>query len=132
MSWRNLGTVAPSLLEWRELPQQALGTLFRVRQSWVGDWPGSGAVNLAIFYDGGGRYGFEQIYSDREPRMVFFTPPQGLADAGLLIRRFSVRFSSRTRVYATANWQISVDEWVGAIIGDEPAQIIDGGIYDGI
>ncbi|MBE9157691.1 hypothetical protein IQ265_12765 [Nodosilinea sp. LEGE 06152] len=132
MAWRNLGTVAPDLLEWRELPQQALGNLFRIRQSWNGDWPGTGAINLAIFYDGGGRYGFEQIYSDPKPRMVIFTPPQLLTDAGFLVRRFAVRFSSRTRVYAVANWQVSVDEWVDNTEDDEPAQLIDGGTYGGL
>lgn len=132
MGWRNLGSVEPDLLTWKQLPQQAIGPLFRIRQSWSGDWPGSGPIHVAIFYDGGGRYGFEQVYSDPEPRMVLLTPPQAITDAGLLVRRFAARLSTRTRTYAGANWTISVDEWVDATVGEEPAQIIDGGTYDGI
>lgn len=133
MPWRQLGTVTPELLTWKTVGQPALGDVFRVRQSWVGDWPGTGFIHLSAIYSNGGRYGFEKIWPDPEARIFLMKPPEALLEAGLVIRYFAARFGSRARPYSAANWQISIDEFT-PIVGpdDQPLQPVDGGTYDGI
>ena len=112
MVWIELGTIEPQLLNWQRYPTLVTGgELFRVRQSWVGDWPGTGHLQLSSVYDGAGRYGFRRVGSDTEDRLVVMPVPEELILAGLNSRYIEIKLSYSARVYENANWQVSVDKW---------------------
>lgn len=113
MVWSSLGTIEPQLLNWQQYPTPVIGgELFRVRQSWVGDWPGTGHLQFSALYADGGRYGFRRIGSDTADRMFTLAVPEVMQLAGLTTRYIEVKLSYNARIYSGANWQVSVDQWI--------------------
>lgn len=112
MSWQFLGTVSPTQLEWRRFSALVTGgELFRVRQTWTGTWPGTGYLQFSSVYPTAGRYGFRKCGSDTEDRIINMAIPQALLEAGLTSRYIECRLNYRARLYAVANWQVSIDVW---------------------
>lgn len=112
MPWQFLGTVSPTQLDWKRFATPVTGgELFRVRQSWVGDWPGTGYLQFSAVYSGAGRHGFRKVGADTEARIISLAIPQALLEAGLTTRHIECRLNPRARPYAVANWQVSIDYW---------------------
>lgn len=128
MPWIALGTVQPSLLDWQFLNAPAFETVFRVRQSWVGEWPGSGYIRLRAVHQDGSFYESKRLFATRDQQLLVMPPSPALAEAGYFVRRFQVRLNMRARIFATANWQVSIDEYSESL-DDDPFQVVDGGIY---
>lgn len=111
MPWGSLGTVQPNLLTWQLTDTAALGDLIRVRQTWTGDWPGSGYVAVTAFFPDAGRYGFVKLWPDTEPTIINLPTPAALAAAGYTTRYFAARLDHRARVQASANWSLIFEEY---------------------
>lgn len=112
MVWSEIGTLAPTL-EWRTFNTPVVGgELFRCRQEWVGDWPGTGYLQLSAFYADGGRYGYQQAQASRTEQMFLLPVPEALEIVGFTVRYMALRHNSRARLYANANWRVSVDQWI--------------------
>lgn len=137
MTWSTLGTLTPNLLEWTTLNAPADGELFRVSQSWAGEWPGVGSIMLRLLYADNefyedGYFENRRIYAMTEERLLVIPFEPVMKQAGYTVRYFQAKFSYRTRVYESANWQISLDQFLGE---SEPApgggsgSTLDGGVY---
>lgn len=128
MSWETLGTLTPDLLDWQTLNAPAEGDLFRVRQSWVGEWPGTGYIRLRLFYADDESYddGFfetQRLYANQDTDLLLLPFNQIMARAGYSVRYFQARLNLRARPYATANWQVSISQFV------DYTETFDGGEY---
>ena len=116
MVWSSLGTLTPTLLDWQTLNTPARGEVFRVSQSWIGEWPGTGWISLRVIYLNGSLGGaaaldYLRIYALRDDRIFLLPFDQRLRQAGYTIRFFQARLSHRARVFTAANWQISIDQF---------------------
>lgn len=116
MAWRSLGTLTPNLLEWQALNLPARGEVFRVSQDWVGEWPGTGFITLRLIYlngmlGGEGSLEYRRIYPFRDDRILELPFDERLRHAGYTVRYFQAKLGYRARVYANANWQISIDQF---------------------
>lgn len=128
MTWETLGNLTPNLLDWQTLNAPAEGELFRISQSWVGDWPGVGYIRLRLFYADDlyyedGYFETKRVYATRDEQLLVLPFNLILGQAGYNVRYFQARFNMRARIYENANWQISLDQFLGAT-GD-----LDGGEY---
>lgn len=113
MVWAALGSIYPELLDWQPYPVTAdAGALFRVRQQWMDQWPGVGYCLLSAVYGDAGRFGFRRIYADYNERSIILPVPESLSTAGFTTRTLEIKFSLRARIYADAQWQVSVDQWI--------------------
>lgn len=117
MGWGTLGTLTPDLLDWKTLNAPAAGELFRVSQSWNGEWPGTGAIMLRLLYADNEFYEdsyFEnrRIYSTRDERLLFLPFNLVMKQAGYTVRYFQARLNYRARIFETANWQITLDQFL--------------------
>ena len=132
MTWFNLGTVQP-IYEWRGFDFPAINTtLFRITQTWNGDFPGVGPIQLRGIYANGGRYGFRRFFSNTEPLLMLIPTPADLIAAGYLVRDMQIRLGGRTRFYEDANWRVTLETWTGeADAQGNPVQRISGGTYVG-
>lgn len=130
MPWIALGTVEPNLLNWQAFSAPAFESLFRVRQTWNGEWPGAGYIRLRAVQSDGSFYETKSIYATRDQQLLVLPPSAALAEAGYFVRRFEIRLNLRARIFATANWQVSIDEY-SASTADDPFQIVNGGVYAG-
>lgn len=133
MAWFNLGTVIP-VYEWRTFDFPAINTdLFRVTQSWNGDFPGVGPIQLRSVYPNGGKFGFTKFFTSDEEILLLLPTPDSIIAAGYLLRDMQIRLGGRTRVYEDAMWRITLETWVGSTDPQgSPQQRISGGTYDGI
>lgn len=110
--WEEIGVVEPSY-DWQQIGAPAVDKgLYRLRQQWVGEWPGKGVLQLSFLYSGAGRNGFFKLPSDRQPIVLASQVPPELIAAGLTERQLSMRLNLYARVNAGANWTVSVDRWV--------------------
>lgn len=130
MSWLSVGTLSPSH-QWQQFESPVIGgELFRVTQTWQGEYPGAGPAWLSSVYADAGIAGFRRFYSNDDQLLIEMPNPQEFIDAGLLVRYIQLRLGIQTRLYADANWQITLELWTddtdptGA-----PAQLISGGTY---
>lgn len=113
MVWSSIGSIAPTILDWQTYNTPVIGgELFRVRQSWVGDWPGTGHLQISAIYADAGRYGFSRVGSDTEDRIISLPVPEALALAGFTTRYMAIRVNAYARLYATANWTVELDQWI--------------------
>lgn len=136
MVWAPLGTLTPDLLDWQTLNAPASGELFRVSQSWNGEWPGTGYIRLRLLYADAvsfedGYFESQRLYASRDEQLILKPFSSILAQAGYNVRYFQARLNLRARPYATANWQINIDQFLGeaepiagAVSGD-----VNGGVY---
>lgn len=115
MPWNNLGTVTPTITGWTLFDLSADGELFRATQTWLGDWPGTGHVQISAIYANGGRYGFRRLYADLEPQLFIMAPPPELIEAGLTVRFLAARLNSWARPYSGANWRVQIEEYTPPI-----------------
>lgn len=129
MPWETLGTVTPNILDWETIPTLALGNLFRISQSWAGEWPGQGYIRLRMVQADGSFYETDRIYATRDVELLTFPLDPVLVEAGYVARRFQLKLNMRARIFATANWQVTIEEYLPS--DNDPFQIIDGGTYDG-
>ncbi|MBD2259914.1 hypothetical protein [Pseudanabaena sp. FACHB-2040] len=112
MSWQPLGTFSPTK-EWKTLGTLTNGgSLFRIRQDWVGDWPGTGYLQISFVYEGAGRYGFRKVGSDKEDRVLNCPISEALAAEGFTSRQMAIKLNLYARLYSGANWVVSVDQWI--------------------
>ncbi|MBE9159723.1 hypothetical protein IQ265_23220 [Nodosilinea sp. LEGE 06152] len=128
MPWQTLGTVNPNLLNWETIPASVLGNLFRVRQNWVGEWPGQGYIRLRLVQADGSFYEMGRLYATRDEQLITYPLDPVLIEAGYVARRFQLKLNMRARIFAVANWQVTIEEYLPS--DDDPFQIIDGGTYD--
>lgn len=116
MTWRTLGTLEPNLLDWQTLNIPARGEVFRVSQSWVGEWPGTGFASLRLVYSnalvgGQGALEYRRVYPFRDDRIYEFPFDERLRQAGYTVRYFQIKLNYRARLYAIANWQITIAQF---------------------
>lgn len=112
MSWALLGTIEPGL-EWEELSTNAQGgDIFRLIQSWGGNWPGTAHLNISFKYGNHGRFGFNKAYPDREPILLICPIAEPLISVGFINRSIAIRHNLYARLYAEANWQVVVEQWM--------------------
>ncbi|MBE9137668.1 hypothetical protein IQ254_10650 [Nodosilinea sp. LEGE 07088] len=117
MGWSTLGTLTPALDNWRTLNAPAAGELFRISQSWSGEWPGTGFIQLRLLYANNEFYEdsyFEtrRIYPTTDERLLYLPFNPVFASAGYTVRYFQARLSFRARVFESANWQVALDEFL--------------------
>lgn len=128
MSWEWIGTISPEY-GWQNFQNDAIGgSLFRITQSWDGEYPGWGPAYISFYYPNGGRYGFYKFWSGNEPLLFTEAVPVSLQRAGYIVRTPQVQMGGRTRLYENANWQVTLELWLGPS-PNTPQQIIDGGEY---
>lgn len=116
MGWSTLGTLTPNLLDWQTLNIPARGEVFRVSQSWVGDWPGLGHISIRLIYQnsavgGQGSLEYRRVYPFRDDRIFEFPFDERLREAGYHVRYFQAKLGYRARVFTSANWQVSISQF---------------------
>lgn len=132
MGWSTLGTLTPNLLNWVTLNAPSGGELFRVTQSWVGEWPGTGYIRLRLLYADHQFYEdaffeTERIYSGPDERLIAIPFNPIMREAGYNVRYFQARFNQRARIYENANWQVTLDQFVR-----DPAEGVIDPSLDGV
>lgn len=127
MPWIALGTVRPNLLEWQVFAAPAFENLYRIRQTWAGSWPGTGYIRFREVLPDSSFYGSRRIYATQDEQLLVLPLSPVLVDAGYVLRRFEIRLSLRARIYETANWQVSIDEYTPN--EDDDPFLVDGGTY---
>ncbi|PZV07830.1 MAG: hypothetical protein DCF32_06260 [Leptolyngbya sp.] len=117
MTWAPLGTLTPNLLDWQTLNAPAEGELFRARQSWVGESPGTGYIRLRLLYADAetyedGYFESKRLYASQDEQLLVLPFSPILAEAGYNVRYFQARLNLRARPYATANWQLTLEQFL--------------------
>lgn len=113
MVWSSLGSIQPNILDWQTYNTPVVGgELFRVRQSWVGDWPGSGYLQISAVYADAGRHGYRRVGSDTKDRIIQLPVPEALELAGFTTRYIEIKVNGRARLFESANWTVDVDQWI--------------------
>lgn len=130
MTWIELGTLSPEY-QWQQFNIPAVGgELFRITQSWNGEYPGFGPAWFSSVYVDSGITGFRKFYSNDEPLLMQMPIPDELEAAGLLVRYIQLKIGIRTRLYENADWQVTLELWTeDTDSGGQPVQRISGGIY---
>lgn len=128
MSWQSLGQVAPTN-DWQSLPVDSVGAvrLFKVIHTFNGDYVGSAHATIASYFPSEGRCLFIKSYPSKTATILAYPLPDAFLEAGLAVRTLQIRQNLFGRVYASANWQIEVQEWNGPVTPVN--QQISGGVY---
>lgn len=129
MPWKSIGSVTPNYLDWRLSDNASLSELLRVRQTWNGDWPGTGYALVTGIYADGGTYGFRRIYPSREATMLVLEPPEEMQKQGFVVRYLAAKLGNYTRLYGDANWRLTFEEFYPSATGSGASQTLDGGVY---
>jgi len=131
MPWQTVGTLEPGY-QWQQFNTPVIGgELFRLTQTWQGEYPGIGPALFSSVYSDSGVSGFRRFYPNQEPLLLEMPVPQELVDAGLLVRYIQVKLSIRARLYDQASWQVTLEVWTDSTDGSgQAAQLVSGGTYD--
>ena len=131
MPWQLIGTLVPGY-RWQQFDTPVIGgELFRVSQTWNGQYPGDGPAWFSSVFANSGISGFRRFYSNNEPLLMEMPIPDEFVDAGLLVRYIQVKLGIRTRLYADADYQVTLEVWTDSTDGSgQPAQLVSGGTYD--
>lgn len=128
MDWEALGIITPTLAAWSTLNAPADGELFRLQQSWVGEWPGTGYIRVRLFYADqttfeDGFFETRRLYATKDEQLIALPFNPILAQAGYNVRYFQARLNLQARPYDGANWQLAIEQFAGG------GTVLDGGEY---
>jgi len=132
MPWLTLGTLTPGFT-WQQFDTPVVGgDLFRLTQTWQGNYPAAGPAWLSSVFANDGISAFRRFFSNEEPLLIEMPTPESFVNAGFLVRYIQLRLGVDSRPFADSNWQVTLELWTDSTDATgQPAQRLSGGTYVG-
>lgn len=109
MPWSLLGTF-PITYEWQTIALPVTNAeVFRVGQSWDGEYVGEGKLLFRFRYDGPAYGGYQSIFPNRDTTLIDMPIPAAFSRVGLTSRMLEFKRSQWSRIYYDSNWQATIE-----------------------
>ncbi|MEO0538385.1 MAG: hypothetical protein AAF215_31545 [Cyanobacteria bacterium P01_A01_bin.123] len=129
MPWLELGTLTPGY-DWTAFPTPVgESELFRLTQDYTPPLGRAYLIFAARFYPGSLSL-FNRAYPSEDDTIIYMPVPDVFDRPGYLFRDIMLKHNLFGRVFASAEWRVTLEAWVDSADDQgNPIQVVDGGIY---